>query len=84
MASAGGHGETNVFRFALIAPEAEVEKVDAVIESHHEFMEETHSLDGDMQTCLNSHPVIKLAKMVDFTDPSKVTTGNIINILSEC
>ena len=59
-------------------------KVDAVIESHHEFMEETHSLDGDMQTCLNSHPVIKLAKMVDFTDPSKVTTGNIINIISEC
>ena len=59
-------------------------KVDAVIESHHEFMEETHSLDGDMQTCLNSHPVIKLAQMVDFTDPSKVTTGNIINIISEC
>ena len=83
IASADGHGETNAFGFTLIVPEAEVEKVEALLASHREFMKETHSVDGDMQTRLNSYSVIKAAQMVDFTDPSKGMTGNIIYILSE-
>ena len=61
IASAGGHGETNAFSFTLIVPEAEVEKVEALLASHREFMKETHSVDGDMQTRLNSYSVIKAA-----------------------
>ena len=83
VASAGGHGEFNAFGFALVVPEADIEKVEAVMASHRSFMNETHSVDGDMKTRLNSYSVIKMPQMADFTDPSKGTTGNMIYILSE-
>ena len=53
MASAGRHGEFSAFGFALVVPDADVEKVGAVIESHRAFMNETHSVNGDMKTRLN-------------------------------
>ena len=83
MASAGGHENFNAFGFALVVPEADVEKVEAVMDAHRAFMNETHSVDGDMKTRLNSYSVIRMPQMVDFTDPSKGMTGNVIYLLSE-
>ena len=83
MARAGGHGEFNAFGFALVVPETDVEKVEAVMRSHQAFMNKTHSVDGDMKTRLNSYSVIRMPQMADFTDPSKGMTGNMIYILSE-
>ena len=83
LASAGGHADFNAFGFALVVPEANIEEVEAVIASHRKFMNETHSVDGDMGTRLNSYSVIKMPQMNDFTDPSKGMTGNVLYILSE-
>ena len=83
MALAGGHGANNAFGFALIVPEADVEKVEAVMSAHRKFMESTHSVNGDLETRLNSYSVVKLFQFVDFADPSKGMTGNYIYILSE-
>ena len=82
-ASAGGHADFNAFGFALVVPEANIEEVEAVLASHRNFMNETHSVDGDLKTRLNSYSVIKMPQMNDFTDPSKGMTGNVIYILSE-
>ena len=83
LASAGGHADFNAFGFTLVVPEANVEEVEAVMASHRKFMNETHSVDGDMSTRLNSYSVIKMPQMNDLTDPSKGMTGNVIYILSE-
>ena len=83
LASAGGHADFNAFGFTLVVPEANVEEVEAVMASHRKFMDETHSVGGDMSTRLNSYSVIKMPQMNDLTDPSKGMTGNVIYILSE-
>ena len=83
LASAGGHADFNAFGFALVVPEANIEEVEAVLASHRKFMNETHSVDGDVSTRLNSYSVIKMPQMNDFTDPSKGMTGNVLYILSE-
>ena len=83
LANAGGHADFNAFGFALVVPEANIEEVEAVLASHRNFMSETHSVDGDIDTRLNSYSVIKAPQMNDPTDPSKGMTGNVIYILSE-
>jgi hypothetical protein len=79
----GGHGEANSFGFALVVPAEEVARVDALLQSHRDFMNNTHSVTGDMDSRLNSYSVIKAPEMVQFGDPSKGMTGNLIYILSE-
>ena len=83
IASAGGHADFNAFGFALVVPEANSEEVEAVMTSHRKFMNKTHSVDGDVNTRLNSYSVIKMPQMNDPTDPSKGMTGNVIYMLSE-
>ena len=53
MANVGGHGENKAFGFAFVVPEADIEKVEAVMASHRVFMNEIHSVNGDMKTRLN-------------------------------
>ena len=81
--NAGGHDTANAFGFALVVPKAQEQRVDKLLASHREFMNNTHSVTGDMETRLNSYSVIKAPEMVQFGDPSKGMTGNIIYILSE-
>ena len=81
--SAGGHDTANAFGFALVVPQDQEARVDKLLASHREFMKNTHSVTGDMETRLNSYSVIKAPEMVQFGDPSKGMTGNIIYILSE-
>lgn len=81
--NAGGHDTANAFGFALVVPKAQEQRVDRVLASHREFMSNTHSVTGDMETRLNSYSVIKAPELVQFGDPSKGMTGNIIYILSE-
>ena len=82
-AFAGGHGQANAFGFALVVPAEEVERVETLLTSHKNFMESTHSVTGDSSTRLNSYSVIRMPEMVQFGDPSKGMTGNMIYILSE-
>ena len=82
-AFAGGHGQANAFGFALVVPAEEVERVETLLTSHKNFMESTHSVTGDASTRLNSYSVIRMPEMVQFGDPSKGMTGNMIYILSE-
>ena len=82
-AFAGGHGQANAFGFALVVPAEEVERVETLLTAHKNFMESTHSVTGDASTRLNSYSVIRMPEMVQFGDPSKGMTGNMIYILSE-
>ena len=79
---AGGHGAANSFGFTLIVPAEEVDRVERLLASHKKFMEETHSVTGDADARLNAYSVIKAPEMVQFGDPSKGMTGNMIYILS--
>ena len=56
---ADGHSQANSFGFALKVPEAEIANVEALLASHREFMENTHSVSGDKDVRLNSYAVIK-------------------------
>jgi hypothetical protein len=80
---AGGHGEANAFGFTLVVPAEEVDRVERLLASHKEFMNNTHSVTGDDEARLNSYSVIKAPEMVQFGDPSKGMTGKMIYILSE-
>ena len=82
-AFAGGHGQANAFGFALVVPAEEVERVETLLTSDKNFMENIHSMTGDASTRLNSYSVIRMPEMVQFGDPSKGMTGNMIYILSE-
>ena len=79
----GGHTQNNAFGFVLVVPSEEVQRVDSVLVAHREFMEKTHSVTGNKSTRLNAYSVIKAPEMVQFSDPSKGMTGNILYILSE-
>ena len=68
---AGGHGEANAFGFTLVVPAEEVDRVERLLASHKEFMNNTHSVMGDDEARLNSYSVIKAPEMVQFGDPSK-------------
>ena len=63
-AFAGGHGQANAFGFALVVPAEEVERVETLLMSHKNFMENTHSVTGDASTRLNSYSVIRMPEMV--------------------
>ena len=76
-----GHMQPNSFAVVLKVPAEEVAKVEALIESHHQFMHKDHSLSGDNR--LNAYSVIKGYEAVDMTDPSKGYTGNVYYFLSE-
>jgi hypothetical protein len=78
---AESHMQPNSFAVVLKVPADEVAKVEALIDSHHEFMHSDHSLSGDDR--LNAYSVIKGYEVVDMTDPSKGYTGNVFYFLSE-
>jgi len=80
---ADGHSNSNAFGFALKVPENEVARVEKLLQSHLEFMNNTHSVTGDKETRLNSYSVLKGPEMVDPTKPEKGTTGNMFFILAE-
>ena len=66
---ADGHKEANAFGFALKVPAADIEKVEALLASHREFMESTHTVDGDKNVRLNSYTVLKGPEMKNPMDP---------------
>ncbi|HBQ22616.1 MAG: hypothetical protein DBW67_08340 [SAR116 cluster bacterium] len=82
-ANAGGHDNANAFGVALKVPAADIEKVEALLASHREFMASTHSVDGDKDVRLNSYTVLKGPEMKNPLDPSEGTTGAMIYILTE-
>ena len=47
---ADGHSNSNAFGFALKVPENEVARVEKLLQSHLEFMNNTHSVTGDKET----------------------------------
>ena len=57
--------------------------MDALLQSHQDFMNNTHSVTSDMDSRFNSYSVIKAPEMVQFGDLSKGMKGNLIYILSE-
>ena len=57
--NAGGHDQPDSFAVALKVPEAAIQRVEALLNSHREFMETTHSVTGDKGLRLNSYAVIK-------------------------
>ena len=71
----------NSFAVTLKVPEADVAKVEALLQSHHQFMHDKHSLSGENR--LNSYSIVKGYEAVDMTDPSKGLTGNVFYFLSE-
>ena len=80
---ADGHKEANAFGFALKVPAADIEKVEALLASHREFMKSTHTVDGDKNVRLNSYTVLKGPEMKNPMDPSQGTTGAMFYILTE-
>ena len=82
-AKADGHKEANAFGFALKVPAADIEKVEALLASHREFMKSTHTVDGDKNVRLNSYTVLKGPEMKNPMDPSQGTTGAMFYILTE-
>lgn len=80
---ADGHSQANSFGFALKVPEAEIANVEALLASHREFMEATHSVSGDKDARLNSYAVIKGPEFKNPMDPSQGTTGAMFYILAE-
>ena len=81
--SANGHHEPDAFGVALKVPAADIEKVEALLESHKKFMETTHSVNGDKDVRLNSYTVLKGPEMKNPMDPSEGTTGAMFYILTE-
>ena len=80
---ADGHHEANAFGVALKVPAADVEKIEALLASHREFMESTHTVEGDKDVRLNSYTVLKGPEMKNPMDPSQGTTGAMFYILTE-
>jgi len=80
---AGGHNEADAFGIALKVPAADIEKVEALLVSHREFMKSTHSVEGDEDVRLNSYTVLKGPEMKNPMDPSQGTTGAMFYILTE-
>lgn len=80
---ADGHNQADAFGIALKVPAADIEKVEALLASHREFMKSTHSVDGDEDVRLNSYTVLKGPEMKNPMDPSEGTTGAMFYILTE-
>ena len=78
-------GKENVtFGFTMRVPESDAGHVDGLIESHANWMKETHSLveeEGKLHTL--EYYVTKAPEFNDMMDPSKGTTGNIIYSVNE-
>ena len=81
--SADGHDQADSFAVALKVPEAEINRVEALFDSHREFMKMTHSVNGDKDLRLNSYAVIKGPEFKNPMDPSQGTTGAMFYILAE-
>tara|TARA_E500000178_G_scaffold293123_1_gene297757 strand:- start:1 stop:381 length:381 start_codon:yes stop_codon:yes gene_type:complete len=76
--------ENTTFGFTMRVPEADAAHVDGLIESHANWMKETHSLneeEGKLHTL--EYYVTKSSEYNDMMDPSKGTTGNIIYSVNE-
>ena len=80
---ADGHNKADAFGIALKVPAADIEKVEALLASHREFMKSTHSVEGDEDVRLNSYTVLKGPEMKNPMDPSQGTTGAMFYILTE-
>ena len=78
---AESHMQADSFAVVLKVPAEEVEKMESLIDSHHDFMHRDHSLSGENR--LNSYSVVKGFEYKDPTDPSKGLTGNVYYFLSE-
>ena len=78
---ADGHMQANSFAVTLKVPQEDVARVEALLQSHHQFMHDDHSLSGENR--LNSYSIVKGFEVVDMTDPSKGLTGNVFYFLSE-
>ena len=78
-------GKENItFGFTMRAPESDAQYVDGLIESHANWMNETHSLveeEGKLHTL--EYYVTKASELNDMMDPSKGTTGNVIYSVNE-
>ena len=78
-------GKENItFGFTMIVPESDAQYVDGLIESHSNWMNETHSLveeEGKLHTL--EYYVTKASELNDMMDPSKGTTGNVIYSVNE-
>ena len=78
-------GKENVtFGFTMRVPESDVGHVDGLIESHANWMKETHSLveeEGKLHTL--EYYVTKAPEFNDMMDPSKGSTGYVIYTVSE-
>jgi len=81
--NAGGHQEPDSFGIALKVPAADIEKVEALLASHREFMAATHSVTGDKDIRLNAYTVLKGPEMKNPMDPTEGTTGAMFYILTE-
>ena len=81
MSLADGHMQANAFAVTLKVPQEDVARVEALLQSHHQFMHDDHSLSGENR--LNSYSIVKGFEVVDMTDPSKGLTGNVFYFLSE-
>ena len=80
---ADGHNGANAFGVALKVPAADIEKVEALLASHREFMGSTHTVEGDKDVRLNSYTVLKGPEMKNPMDPSQGTTVAMFYILTE-
>ena len=78
---ADGHMQANAFAVTFKVPQEDVARVEALLQSHHQFMHDEHSLSGENR--LNSYSIVKGFEVVDMTDPSKGLTGNVFYFLSE-
>ena len=78
---ADGHMQANAFAVTIKVPQEDVARVEALLQSHHQFMHDDHSLSGENR--LNSYSIVKGFEVVDMTDPSKGLTGNVFYFLSE-
>ena len=78
-------GKENVtFGFTIRVPESDAQYVDGLIESHANWMSETHSLveeEGKLHTL--EYYVTKASELNDMMDQSKGTTGNVIYSVNE-
>ena len=78
-------GKENVkFGFTMRVPESDAQYIDGLIESHANWMSETHSLveeEGKLHTL--EYYVTKASELNDMMDPSKGTTGNVIYSVNE-
>jgi hypothetical protein len=78
-------GKENIaFGFTMRVPESDTGHIDGLIESHANWMKETHSLveeEGKLHTL--EYYVTKAPEFNDMMDPSKGTTGNIIYSVNE-